>query len=306
MSGSTRNLLIYIYDASGQPIGINYLKCVGNTVTKEAYLLGTNIQGDITCIYDTAGNRVVTYTYDAWGKILSVTGTAANTIGRYNPFRYRGYYYDNETGFYYLNSRYYDPGVGRFLNADGIDFLGTDEGLLSYNLFAYCLNDPVNRTDDSGNLSIKNWIKIGVGAIALGAAIALTVATGGGAAAVAIGVAKVVGSVALSTATSAGIGYLTNGKISIHAPREGSDSNIAQIFTIRTAILQHGYQTRLVFGTKSIVLNRKKSFKLPVFLREPTGLFMFTSGSRHGRSKNQRVGHIYGGACTDVLNLSLI
>ena len=129
-----------------------------------------------------------------------------------NPFRYRGYYYDNETGFYYLNSRYYDPGVGRFLNADGIDFLGTDEGLLSYNLFAYCLNDPVNRTDDSGNLSIKNWIKIGVGAIALGAAIALTVATGGGAAAVAIGVAKVVGSVALSTATSAGIGYLTNGK----------------------------------------------------------------------------------------------
>ena len=95
-------------------------------------------------------------------------------------------------------------------------------------------------------------------------------------------------------------------EISIHAPREGSDSNIAQIFTIRTAILQHGYQTRLVFGTKSIVLNRKKSFKLPVFLREPTGLFMFTSCSRHGRSKNQRVGHIYGGACTDVLNLSLI
>ena len=212
VSGSTRNLLIYIYDASGQPIGINYLKCVGNTVTKEAYLLGTNIQGDITCIYDTAGNRVVTYTYDAWGKILSVTGTAANTIGRYNPFRYRGYYYDNETGFYYLNSRYYDPSVGRFLNADGIDFLGTDEGLLSYNLFAYCLNDPVNRTDDSGNLSIKNWIKIGVGAIALGAAIALTVATGGGAAAVAIGVAKVVGSVALSTAVSAGAGYLKNGK----------------------------------------------------------------------------------------------
>ena len=129
-----------------------------------------------------------------------------------NPFRYRGYYYDNETGFYYLNSRYYDPAVGRFLNADGVDFLGTDEGLLSYNLFAYCLNDPVNRTDDSGNLSIKNWIKIGVGAIALGAAIALTVATGGGAAAVAIGVAKVVGSVALSTAVSAGAGYLKNGK----------------------------------------------------------------------------------------------
>lgn len=147
VSGSTRNLLIYIYDASGQPIGINYLKCVGNTVTKEAYLLGTNIQGDITCIYDTAGNRVVTYTYDAWGKILSVTGTAANTIGRYNPLRYRGYYYDNETGFYYLNSRYYDPAVGRFLNVDSDLY----NNILGYNLYIYCNNNPVYYVDPYGN-----------------------------------------------------------------------------------------------------------------------------------------------------------
>lgn len=147
VSGSTRNLLIYIYDASGQPIGINYLKCVGNTVTKEAYLLGTNIQGDITCIYDTAGNRVVTYTYDAWGKILSVTGTAANTIGRYNPLRYRGYYYDNETGFYYLNSRYYDPAVGRFLNVDSDLY----NNILGYNLYIYCNNNHIYYVDPYGN-----------------------------------------------------------------------------------------------------------------------------------------------------------
>ena len=147
VSGSTRNLLIYIYDASGQPIGINYLKCVGNTVTKEAYLLSTNIQGDITCIYDTAGNRVVTYTYDAWGKILSVTGTAANTIGRYNPLRYRGYYYDNETGFYYLNSRYYDPAVGRFLNVDSDLY----NNILGYNLYIYCNNNPIYYVDPYGN-----------------------------------------------------------------------------------------------------------------------------------------------------------
>ena len=147
VSGSTKNLLIYIYDASGQPIGINYLKCVGNTVTKEAYLLGTNIQGDITCIYDTAGDRVVTYTYDAWGKILSVTGTAANTIGRYNPFRYRGYYYDNETGFYYLNSRYYDPSVGRFLNVDSDLY----NNILGYNLYIYCNNNPIYYVDPYGN-----------------------------------------------------------------------------------------------------------------------------------------------------------
>ena len=165
VSGSTRNLLIYIYDASGQPIGINYLKCVGNTVTKEAYLLGTNIQGDITCIYDTAGNRVVTYTYDAWGKILSVTGTAANTIGRYNPFRYRGYYYDNETGFYYLNSRYYDPSSGRFLNADV--YINGNGDIIGFNLFAYCGNNPVMGYDPEGTI---NWGKFakGVGRIIAG------------------------------------------------------------------------------------------------------------------------------------------
>ena len=177
VSGSTRNLLIYIYDASGQPIGINYLKCVGNTVTKEAYLLGTNIQGDITCIYDTAGNRVVTYTYDAWGKILSVTGTAANTIGRYNPLRYRGYYYDNETGFYYLNSRYYDPAVGRFLNADS--YINANGDLLGFNMFAYCSNNPVMGYDPTGEFDIWGFgkgasrIVTGITAVVVGAAVCI-------------------------------------------------------------------------------------------------------------------------------------
>ena len=182
----------------------------------DTYLYEKNIQGDVVAVYEYDGDLVVRYAYNAWGAVSETEYGSEYDESSFavecNPFRYRGYYYDTETDFYYLNSRYYDPAVGRFLNADGVDFLGTDEGLLSYNLFAYCLNDPVNRTDDSGNLSIKNWIKIGVGAIALGAAIALTVATGGGAAAVAIGVAKVVGSVALSTAVSAGAGYLKNGK----------------------------------------------------------------------------------------------
>ena len=66
------------------------------------------------------GEKVVTYRYDAWGNILSITGTLASTIGNANPFRYRGYYYDTDTGFYYLNSRYSDPASGRFINADGI------------------------------------------------------------------------------------------------------------------------------------------------------------------------------------------
>ena len=116
-----------------------------------------------------------------------------------------------ETGLYYLQNRYYDAEMGRFINADDIDYLGADGSPLSYNLFAYCMNNPVNRFDVNGNWSLPNWAKVTIGAVALAGAIALTVATGGGAAAVAVGVAKIVGSVALSTAVSAGAGYLENG-----------------------------------------------------------------------------------------------
>ena len=157
---------------------------------------------------DTSGNSVASYTYDPYGKVLTATGALAEK----NPLRYRGYYYDSETGFYYVSSRYYDPEVGRWINADDADYIGADGSPLSYNLFAYCLNNPVNRTDVEGNWSLPNWAKVAIGAVALAGAVALTVATGGGAAAVAVGVAKVVGSVAVSTAVSAGVGYLNNGK----------------------------------------------------------------------------------------------
>ena len=93
---------------------------------------------------------------DAWGKILSVTDGSGNTvsdashIANVNPIRYRGYYYDVETGFYYLQSRYYDPEVGRFINADGV--MGANNDMATYNLFVYCGNNPVVRYDDSGLL----------------------------------------------------------------------------------------------------------------------------------------------------------
>ena len=167
-----------------------------------------NQQGDVLSIVDANNNVVSSYTYDAWGGVLSATGSMANV----NPIRYRSYYYDKETNLYYLQSRYYDPETGRFLNADDIANLGADGSILSYNLFAYCLNNPVNRFDVDGNWSLPNWAKVVIGAVALAGAIALTVATGGGAAAVAVGVAKVVTSVAVSTAVSAGVGYLNNGK----------------------------------------------------------------------------------------------
>ena len=89
--------------------------------------------------------------YDAWGKVYSVTGSMADTLGQINPIRYRSYYYDNETGFYYLNSRYYDPEIKRFINAD--EYITTAQGIFATNMFAYCLNNPVNLKDNNGTFA---------------------------------------------------------------------------------------------------------------------------------------------------------
>ena len=111
-----------------------------------------------------------------------------------------------------MQSRYYDPLSKRFVSADDADYLGAEDSVLGYNLFTYCGNNPVNQFDVNGNWSMPNWLKITVGAVAFAGAIALTVVTGGGGAAVAVGVIKIVASVALSTAVSAGAGYLQNGE----------------------------------------------------------------------------------------------
>ena len=169
-------MIFFSYDASGYPISMTYRKSTDAATAAEVYFLASNPQGDITYIYDIDGNRVVTYNYDAWGNILSITGTKATTIGRYNPFRYRGYYYDNETGFYYLNSRYYDPSSGRFLTADG----QLNDGLLGYNLFAYCENNPVSYTDPTGEW--PDWDKLFKGALlaAIGVMTVVAVVSTGG------------------------------------------------------------------------------------------------------------------------------
>ncbi|WP_346962526.1 RHS repeat-associated core domain-containing protein [Clostridium sp.] len=94
------------------------------------------------------GKQVVSYTYDTWGKLISITGDKA--LGEKNPYRYRGYRYDTETGYYYLQSRYYNPEWGRFLNADVL--ISTGHGLIGNNIFAYCLNNPTSNKDDNGFL----------------------------------------------------------------------------------------------------------------------------------------------------------
>ena len=120
-----------------------------------------NLQGDVIALADAStGKLVVTYTYDAWGKLVEFEDTTANSVGTQNPFRYRGYYYDTETKLYYLQTRYYDPDTGRFINADA--FASTDiSGVLSTNMFAYCENNPVMRSDPTGMFwgNLGKWFK---------------------------------------------------------------------------------------------------------------------------------------------------
>ncbi len=133
--------LYFTYDAEGKPSTVTY-----DGVT---YYYVTNLQGDVTNILLSTGQKVVTYTYDAWGRQLSCTGFMANDLGKLNPLRYRGYVYDQETSLYYLQSRYYNPEIGRFINADSQ--LNTSLGILGLNQFSYCLNNPVNMVDYGGN-----------------------------------------------------------------------------------------------------------------------------------------------------------
>lgn len=138
------NVLIPLYDNEDIVCGIVY-----NNVP---YYFHRNLQDDIIAIVDKAGNTVARYSYDAWGACISVTGDGE--IASINPFRYRGYYCDIETGYYYLQTRYYDPTTGRFLNSDDIKYLGTTDCSVGFNLFSYCDNNPVNRSDVNGH----SWI----------------------------------------------------------------------------------------------------------------------------------------------------
>ena len=126
------------------------------------------MQGDVVELVDISGNSVVKYKYDAWGNIIYQTPN--QPLGDINPFRYRSYYYDIETGWYYLQSRYYNPSIGRFISADGL--VGKMGDVQSLNMYAYCANNPVKRTDPSGKffLAILGTMAVGalVGAIAGG------------------------------------------------------------------------------------------------------------------------------------------
>ena len=155
-SGSSATILDFIYDNQGLPFALNYSTNNGSSFTTYYYVL--NLQGDVVKLVDGGGTSVASYAYDAWGNILSSSGSKAEI----NPLRYRGYYYDTETGFYYVSSRYYDPEIGRWINADDA-IAGVGGDIRGYNLFAYCMNDPVNMSDHTGHW--PQWIKNAASAV---------------------------------------------------------------------------------------------------------------------------------------------
>ena len=183
------NALEFVYDDSSQPFAVIYK----HGSAAELYYYLVNAQGDVAAILDSSGTMVASYNYDAWGS-CTVYNSSDAAIGDLNPLRYRSYYYDAETGFYYLQSRYYDPAICRFINADGqlsiTDFIDS-------NLFAYCGNDPVNRTDPTG----EAWWHWALGAAIVAACAVATVVTAGDFAAAA-GAVAAVGS-GMSAATTA-------------------------------------------------------------------------------------------------------
>ena len=155
-SGSSATVLDFIYDNHGLPFALNYSTNNGSSFTTYYYVL--NLQGDVVKLVDGGGTSVASYAYDAWGNILSSSGSKAEI----NPLRYRGYYYDTETGFYYLQSRYYDPVTHRFINADS--YSSTGQGIIGYNMFAYCNNSPVIQADHTGEFGLLTLVSAAVSA----------------------------------------------------------------------------------------------------------------------------------------------
>ena len=170
MQNGVEHFIVYLYDESGAPIGMQYRTSDYAWDEFDNYFFEKNLFGDVVAVYNEAGTKIGSYTYDAWGicttSVQSTASAAENKIVRqFNPFRYRGYFYDYDTGLYYLQSRYYNPQWGRFLNADG--YVNANGDLVGFNMYAYCSNNPVMYTDPTGESVILTAILIGcaVGAV---------------------------------------------------------------------------------------------------------------------------------------------
>ena len=222
-NSDTQHIQAYTYEY-GSPVGMNVTTTTGPssnpTVTTAQYYFIKNLQGDIVAMADATGTIKCSYTYNSWGKVLSIAGpngtpslTDHTNPANINPFRYRGYYYDAENQLYWLQSRFYDPNTGRFLNADSQ--LNLKDGFTGTNLFTYCGNNPIMFIDPTGHM--PEWLQGtlnfigGVAETAVGVGLGITAGwTGFGAVAAAFliadgaaratqGIAQIVNDIAGST-----------------------------------------------------------------------------------------------------------
>ena len=226
-----------MYDENGAPNTVYYYN---NSTSATKYYYVLNLQGDVTEIRSTSNALVAQYNYDAFGNILSIKDangnniTSSTHIANVNPLRYRGYFYDPETGFYYLNSRYYDPATRRFISADDPEILAVgQEELMNYNLYSYCGNNPVARIDKDGYFwkSLaevgKSFFKAAAVVTTVAIVTAAVIGTGGGAA-VFIGAGAAAMSATAAAATTVatvGVGAMAVSGAAIAAGTIGSNVN---------------------------------------------------------------------------------
>ncbi len=148
--------MVFHYDGNGVRTHFDYK----SAAIDASFYYRYNAQGDVIALLDSTGAIIAEYDYTAYGRQIKRSGMISSAVGDRNPFRYRGYYYDDETGLYYLQSRYYDAYVGRFISADKV--MGVNNDMATYNLFAYCGNNPItfiDRTGESAAVAIGTTIK---------------------------------------------------------------------------------------------------------------------------------------------------
>ncbi len=246
---SGNNRITFMFDANGSAFGFYY--------NNAPYFFIKNIQGDVTAITNFAGTVIGTYTYDAWGNLIPEASDLSDEVAAMNPIRYRGYYYDAETGYYFLNSRYYDAEMGRFISADIADSV-TLSALSVYNknLFAYCNNNPIMFADYYGMApEWWQWAVSGVWVVSGIAMIATGIGGVAGGALLCAGVNSIIGSYASEASGGTSIagwlgGLITGGLSGIGAGAAGyifwAATNVANSSCISLLLL--GCSTSFVLG----------------------------------------------------------
>ena len=270
------DILDFSYDANGAPLTMT---CNGTV-----YYYITNLQGDVMSLERADGGSGASYAYDAWGNILAMSGTLAEL----NPLRYRGYVYDQETGFYYLNSRYYDPAVGRFINPDAA--IGQVGNINGNNMFTYALNNPIMYSDLTGNWPKLSTVLAGVAAVAATIAVAAAVVATCGAAipAVAAGgslalglsagsAASAIATTALAVAGATAIASATSYALEKIAADSSKRDNSVYV------LVDEGGTVQYVGRTKNVERRREAHSQNPA--RSGLRMDVIASGLNHSESR---------------------